>query len=94
MARLIVKHKVADFANWKKVFDSMQDIRYSYGWIGHELYRDPADPNFVMVVNKVKTLEGAKAYGASPELKEGMAKAGVTSQPEILLLDEEEVLSY
>jgi len=92
MARLIVKHKVADFGAWKKVFDSM--IRFSYGWIGHELYRDPADPNFVMVVNKVKTLEGAKAYGTSPELKEGMQRAGVTSVPEIMFLNDEEVLNY
>jgi hypothetical protein len=94
MARLVVKHQVADFGAWKTVFDSLHDVRLSYGWTGHEIYRDPADPNFVIVVNKVKTLEGAKAYGTSSELKEGMQRAGVTSVPEILFLTDEEVLNY
>ncbi|MDP4220173.1 MAG: hypothetical protein Q8916_10520 [Bacteroidota bacterium] len=94
MARLIVKHKVADFSAWKTVFDSMHGVRLVHGWTGHEIYRDPQDPNLVMIVNKVKTIEGAKSYGSSPELHEAMKKAGVTSVPEITLMNDEEVLSY
>jgi len=91
---MIVKHKVADFANWKKVFDSMHDIRFSYGWTGHEVLRDANDPQTVIIVNHAKTLDGIKAYGTSSELKEGMQNAGVLTAPEITFLNDEETLSY
>ena len=94
MATMIVRHKVADFNSWKKVFDSMHDIRQSHGWVGHEVLRDANDGNLVTIVNKMKTVEGAKAYGQSKELKEGMQKAGVISAPDITFLTDEEILSY
>ncbi len=94
MATLIVRHKVADFENWKKVFDELTPTRRSHGWLGHDVLRDAADPNMVTIVNKVKTLEGAKAYGSSPGLQEAMKRAGVVSQPEIILTSDAEALSY
>jgi len=94
MATMIVKHKVADFTSWKKVFDSMKDVRFSYGWIGHEVHRDANDPNTIVVVNHAKTLDGIKAYGTSPELKDSMKRAGVISAPEITFLSDEETLNY
>jgi hypothetical protein len=94
MAVMIVKHKVADFATWKQGFDSMTSLRKSHGWLGHEVYRNPKDLNDVTIVNRVATLDGALAYGASDELKAGMQKAGVVSQPEIYFLQDEEIKSY
>jgi hypothetical protein len=94
MATMIVRHKVSDFNTWKTVFDSMTDIRKSHGWIGHEVLRDAGDGNFVTIINKMKTIDGAKAYGQSQELKDGMQKAGVISAPDITFLNDEEVLSY
>ena len=94
MARMIVKHRVADFGKWKEVFDSMTATRKSHGWTGHEVLRDQNDPNLVTIINKMKTIEGAHAYGASPDLKEAMQRAGVTSAPEISFLNDEEVVSY
>lgn len=94
MATMIVKHKVADFGNWKTVFDEMKSTRMSHGWIGHEVHRDATDPNNVIVINKVRTLDGAKAYGASPALHDAMKRAGVISVPEIQFLSDEELISY
>jgi hypothetical protein len=36
----VVKHKVADFSDWKGKFDERMIIRKSNGWAGHELYYD------------------------------------------------------
>ncbi len=83
MATLIVKHRVANFEAWKTVFDSMQPIRARFGWKSTRVLRDATDGNLVTIINHVATLDQAKAYGASPELREGMAKAGVQGPPEV-----------
>ena len=93
-AALIVRHRVANFEAWKKVFDGMVSIRKAHGWQSAIVYRDAADPNMVTVVNRVKDLDGAKRYGASPELREGMQKAGVQGPPEVFFVDEAEDRAY
>ena len=94
MATMIVKHKVADYTAWKKVFDELKYDRDANGWIGHEILRDMTDANTVVIVNKVKSIDGAKAHGQSPVLKEAMQRAGVISAPEITYLADEEMASY
>jgi len=93
-ASLIVRHRVANFDNWKKVFDSMTEIRRAHGWLSTTVYRDGADPNIVTVVNRVKDLDGAKRYGGSAELRAGMEKAGVQGPPEVFFSEEVEEKKY
>jgi hypothetical protein len=93
-AALIVKHRVADFDQWKKVFDSMTPVRRQYGWLGHIVLRDAQDPNVVTIINRVKDLDGAKRYGGSQDLKNGMKDAGVQGAPEISFLEEAAELDY
>jgi hypothetical protein len=38
----VVRHKVADFADWKRKFDERMAVRKSNGWAGRELYCDEA----------------------------------------------------
>ena len=83
MATMIVKHRVANFENWKKVFDEMSSVRAKHGWTEHLVLRDATDPNLVTIVNRMKSLDGAKTYGASPELRAGMQRAGVQGPPDV-----------
>jgi hypothetical protein len=83
MATLIVKHRVANFETWKQNFDGMAEARARHGWISHRVVRDATDPNLVTVISKVKTLDGAKKYGTSDELRTAMASAGLVGAPEI-----------
>ena len=53
MATLFVRHTVADYAAWRRIFDDFA------------------------------TLESARAFAGSPELKAAMHDAGVTSAPTI-----------
>jgi hypothetical protein len=85
---MIVKHRVANFEQWKQAFDSNQSVRNEHGWIGSTVHRDAVDPNVVVVINRVKTLEGAKRYGGSDALRSAMAKAGVQGVPEIQFLED------
>jgi quinol monooxygenase YgiN len=94
MATMIVKHQVADFARWKKVFDEMKAERLKHGWIGHDVLRSANNPNEVVIINRMKSIDQAKAYGQSPALREAMQRGGVTGAPEITLLNDEEAVSY
>jgi quinol monooxygenase YgiN len=88
MATIIVRHRVANFEQWKSVFDSMQKTRLEHGWAGYSVHRDAADPNIVVVVSRVMNIEGAKRYGGSEALRSAMARAGVQGQPEIQFLED------
>ena len=88
MTTLFVHHKVEDYAVWRKVFDDLTPIRTSYGAIGQRVFQSPDDPNEVTIFTEFKTIDQAKNYSASDDLKEGMKNAGVASPPEVMFLVE------
>jgi len=93
-AALIVRHRVADFAQWKEVFESMIPVRREFGFTGHRLYQDPGDPNLVTIVNLVRDVDSAKRYAGSPDLRSAMAKAGVQGPSEVFFLTEVNTAAY
>ena len=92
MATMLVRHRVANFDKWRKVFDRLEGLREKHGFVGHSVHRDAADPNIVVIVNRVKEMAEAKNYGASHELHDAMAEAGVQGPPEITFLNDVEDL--
>jgi len=88
MASMLVKHQVNDYAEWKKVFDSMADLRASNGELANKIYRDASNPNSLTVLNTWDSLENARKFANSPELKAAMQKAGVEGPPNISFLNE------
>jgi quinol monooxygenase YgiN len=88
MATLFVHHKAKDYATWRKVFDELTAMRTGYGCTGHQVFQSPNDPNEITIFTEWHTIEQAKAYAASEDLKEGMKNAGVTSQPDVMFLAE------
>ena len=88
MAYLVVRHQVEDFGKWKGVFDSVLDLRRSNGEISALVLQADGDSNSILAVFEWESLEKARAYAASPELKEAMARAGVVGPPEITFMNE------
>jgi quinol monooxygenase YgiN len=88
MASMLVQHKVKDYAAWKTVYDSVIDLRTSNGELSDQIYRDASDPNSITVIFSWDSLENAKKYAQSPELKAAMEKAGVAGPPSIYFLNE------
>ncbi|MGB7117318.1 MAG: antibiotic biosynthesis monooxygenase [Anaerolineales bacterium] len=88
MATMLVQHNVKDFAEWKKVYDSVANLRANNGELSDQIYRDTSDPNSLTVVFKWDSLANAKKYAQSPELKAAMEKAGVEGPPSIYFLNE------
>ena len=76
-------HKKEDFARWKVGFDSTNAMKKPHGWKRSNIYTQDGDRNNVMVVEEFATMEGAKAFAGSPELRAAMGKAGVVGAPDI-----------
>jgi quinol monooxygenase YgiN len=88
MASILIQHKVKDFAEWKKVFDSNAGLRTSSGELSAQIFRDASSPNSLTVINKWNSLENAQKFAQSPELKAAMEKAGVEGAPNVFFLNE------
>jgi quinol monooxygenase YgiN len=81
--RVFIRHEISDYAAWKKAYDDFGPTRKKLGVIAHEVYRSVDNPNDVTIMNDFKTLQKAKAFAASPELKAAMQQAGITGTPQV-----------
>ena len=88
MAHLLIRHKVKDYPAWKKVFEGVIDTRRAGGEKSYQILHTANDNNNLVALFEWDSLENAKKYASSPELKEAMGKAGVVEQPEIYFLEE------
>lgn len=94
MAKVIVRHHVADYDRWYPVFKEHGEARRGNGATGHSILRAADDPNTVVIVNDFATLDGARAFTTDPSLKDAMARAGVDSEPQVWICEEEESETY
>jgi hypothetical protein len=81
--RMYVRHDVADYAAWRKVYDGFDAERIGLGVTAQSVYRSLDNPNDVTVSHDFKTSEAAKAFASSPNLKNAMQNAGVKGPPQI-----------
>ena len=88
MAYMFVRHKVEDWAKWKLIYDEHGATRKTAGCKGTHVFRNSADPNEVMIMLRWDTLEDARRFGESQELREAMGRAGVVDQPDVYFLDD------
>jgi heme-degrading monooxygenase HmoA len=87
----LVRHRVADFDSWKKVYDGFAPIQAEHGVRDHQVLRSIENPNDVIVTHTFDSGETARAFFAMPELTEAMSEAGVNAESvEISYFDEVE----
>ena len=87
MPYVLVRHKVADFSKWKPVYDAHLPARKEAGYKEVHLLRNADDPNETIIMFEVESLQKARDYSASSELRETMQKAGVVDKPDIYFLE-------
>jgi hypothetical protein len=83
MATLFVRHTVADFARWRKGYDEFDAKRRSMGVTGDGVYQLDGNPNDITLYHEFASMDAAKAFAASSELREAMTSAGVVGTPDI-----------
>ena len=83
---VLVRHKVADFAKWKLVYDAHLSARQKAGLKEEHLFRNADDPNEVLLLFSMEDLDKAKAFTASNDLRQTMEKSGVSDKPDVYFL--------
>ncbi len=84
---MVIISKVANYDNWLPEYESHDSVRKASGLHNALICRGTKDSNTVMVVLKMDDVDKAKAFAASPDLKERMKKAGVVGPPTISYID-------
>jgi hypothetical protein len=88
MINLLIHHEVADYAVWKAAFDSAFDWRRKNGERSCHIFRSAGSVNDLTLLFEWESLEKARAFVASEELKAKMASAGVKGAPHVDFLNE------
>jgi heme-degrading monooxygenase HmoA len=88
----IMRVKVKDYDKWKTVFDGNSATRKTAGEKGGRLFHNVDDSSEVLIYLRWETMENARKFFNSEELKKRMQESGVIDTPDIYFLEEVESL--
>jgi heme-degrading monooxygenase HmoA len=89
MTYVLVQHRVANYEKFEPAFHDAEARRRRAmsGSKGGTLYRDASDPNSVIVLFEWDTVERARAFTESHELRESVEWSGGAT-PQAIVLEE------
>jgi len=88
MVHIIIRHKVADYSRWKEAFDAHLSTRKSAGETEYRVLQSVDDPREVTLFLDWDSLERARRFAGSEDLKQAMQKAGVVGDPDVHFLED------
>ena len=88
MPHMIVHHKVRDFEKWKTFFDQHEITRKMSGSKNSQVFQNTEDSTDVFILFEWDSIENARKFSASEDVKKTMEKAGVINIPHIHFLNE------
>jgi len=83
---MLCRNRVTDFAKWKEVFDSHAEAHRAAGLTLVHFWHTVDEPNNVVFLFEVKTIEKAKAFINAPEAAEA-GKAAVVVDADYQFLE-------
>jgi len=83
MTTMFVRHTVANYGAWRKVYDAFHATQKAGGVVAQTVYQAADNPNDVTVTHEFADLKSARAFAGSAELKSAMQGAGVVGAPTI-----------
>jgi hypothetical protein len=86
MAYLLVRHRVSDYAKWKRAYDGHLSARRKAGLREKALLRSVKNPRDVVILFQAGDLKKAKAFASSAQLRKAMKAAGIVGKAEISIL--------
>lgn len=92
MIHVLVRHKVSDYTRWKEAFDAHLNTRMHAGETGVRLFQSVDDPREVVVMSDWDSLEQARKFINSDDLKQTMQKAGVVGAPDVQYIEDARTL--
>jgi len=94
MAFVLVRHKVKDYLQWKFAFVEHAIARKVTGSQGGQLFRNQDDPAEVLILMEWDSLDNARRFVGSQDLKEAMERAGAIVPADIVFLEKVETPSW
>ena len=88
MVRIYIRHGVADYDAWRKVYDDFADQQQAAGVRAEAVYQSIDDPNEVTVWHDFDDAGAARAFVDSAELRDAMGSAGVQGEPQVWFTQE------
>ena len=88
MAYMFVRTGVLDYDTFRDAFDDAEDMRQSAGSTGNVVFQSADEPNEVTVQVEFPTVEAAKAFALSQELRDAMLRARVQGPPRIWFVND------
>jgi hypothetical protein len=83
MRYLLVRHRVAEFDQWKSAYDAHLHAREKAGLKQEHLLRNIDDPDEVLILFEVEDLQKAREFIDASDLSAVMEKAGVVDKPDV-----------
>ncbi|OLS21365.1 MAG: hypothetical protein HeimC3_36100 [Candidatus Heimdallarchaeota archaeon LC_3] len=87
MVHITISYSVEDYDKWNSTFNFHSETRKKAGCLSATVYVNPDDRNSLNILFEWDSKENFNKFLSNPELKEGMAKSGLTSQPTIKFWD-------
>ena len=87
MGLMVIRHKVRNFAAWKRAYDADHPAREAAGLTNGRVYRSCDDPKEVTILHDTADVERARAFAESADLHSSMEQAGVVGMPALHFLD-------
>jgi len=88
MINVLVRHKIADYDRWKMTFDAAIGFRQAGGERSCRIFRNPEDSRDLTLLFEWESLEKARSFMSSEELRTRMQQAGVLGPPQIEFMNE------
>ena len=83
MPYVMIQHKVANYAKWKREVKAFAPFRKASGEKSLYVCRGSKSPNDLLIWCEWDTAARMKEFVKSGELRKAMAEAGVSSKPDI-----------
>ena len=82
-ATLAIRHRVSDYAAWRKVYDEVEPLRARHGCTAQRVMQLPDDGNELLITHDFPTAGQAGSFARDPALREAMDRSGVEGAPRI-----------
>lgn len=87
MGLVLIRHRVADLATWRKGYEAHTDVRNKVGLHKVQLMRNANDPSEVVILFEAMDPKRAGEFSNSSERRRTLVKAAVFGKPAVLFLN-------
>jgi hypothetical protein len=77
MPYIIVRNRITDYAQWMTAWQKGASARRDGGVRNEQLFRNPGEPNEVLLLLEYETMEQARRFAASDALSEALKESGI-----------------